>query len=129
MDSKYILRNSLNKVIISSDVANSDMIKVSTSVLSSNGDVYEVDTRLLTPSLVQTSREVAELNPEVSTSYPYKVIVDRDSSGVVQLYVPDIDIPVTASQNYYVPLYYERYSVPILRVLDRQFTELSLGDS
>jgi hypothetical protein len=38
---------------------------------------------------------------------------------------PNIDTPVTASQNYYVPIYTERYNQEVLRFIDTTFTELT----
>jgi hypothetical protein len=120
-----ILRSSVNKLIINSDLQNTDVVKIETNVLSLEGDVYTIDRRLIQPSYIQTTGSAVEYQPEVSTVYPYKIETPKDTDGATVLLSPDIDIPVTASQNYYTKLYYERYNLNILRSLDKQFTELS----
>lgn len=125
MATNEILRSSLNKVIITSDIANSDIVKIQTRAFSPNGDVFTIDTRTVSPSFVQTERDVEQLRPELSNVYPYKIVLPKDTDGSTILLSPDIGAPVTASQNYYTPLYYERYNLDVLRLIDRQFTELS----
>lgn len=119
-----IFRSSVNKVIISNDIANTDVVKIQTNVLSPEGDVFTVDTRLIQPSYIQTTGSSQQYQPEVSSVYPYKIETPRDVDGATILLSPDIDIPVTASQNYYTKLYYERYNLDVLRLLDKAFTEL-----
>jgi hypothetical protein len=119
-----ILRSSVNKLIINSDFQNTDVVQIQTNVLSPDGDVFTIDRRLIQPSYVQTTGSVVQYEPEISTVYPYKIETPRDTDGATILLSPDIDIPVTASQNYYTKLYYERYNIDVLRVLDKQFSEL-----
>jgi len=119
-----VLRSSVNKVIINSDFQNTDIVQIETNVLSSEGDVFSVDRRLVQPSYIQTTGSVVQYEPEVSSVYPYKIETPRDTDGATILFSPDIETPVTASQNYYTKVYYERYNLEILRQLDKVFTEL-----
>jgi hypothetical protein len=114
----------ISKVLVDVNRNNDDIIKVETEYLSSEGDVFVVDKRTVSPVMIPTTSSIQELQPEVSTSYPYKIVtpLDIDSSTVVLS--PTIDTPVTASQNYYVPVYFELYKKEVLEAINKEFFEL-----
>ena len=42
---------------------------------------------------------------------------------------PSMTTQPTASQGYYVPIYFERYNADVIRNIDTRFTELTTGSS
>lgn len=119
-----IFQSYISKVFIESQTQNSDIITIETNFLSPEGDAFTLERRVLNPTLLKTTSSINELKPEVSDVYPYKIVTPVLDDGTTLLVSPTIDTPVTASQNYYVPIYFERYSPDILRRIDRNFTEL-----
>lgn len=104
---------------------NDDVITVRTQYLSPEGDVYELDKRTVSPNLIQTTQSLQELNPEISTVYPYKSVTAIDYDGSTIILVPGVDTVPTSSQGYYVPIYFERYNVDVVRNINIEFTELT----
>jgi hypothetical protein len=114
----------ISKVIIGQNTNNDDVIQISTDFLSANGDVFTLDTRAISPSVIQTTSSISELEPEVSVVYPFKIVTPLDIDGSTIILSPSAQSQVTASQNYYTPLYFERYRKDVLEIIDRQFKEL-----
>jgi hypothetical protein len=106
-------------------VQNEDVIIVSASYFSPQGDAYVVDTRVLSPRVIQTTQSLQELEPEVSSVYPYKIVPPTDFDGSTVILSPTITTDPTASQNYYTPIYFERYTPAVIYQIDTRFTELS----
>jgi hypothetical protein len=127
-DNQTVGEGYISKLYINSKKANNDVITVTTKKFSSNGDIFEVDVRVISPSVVQTESSLAELKPEVSQVYPFKIVPPTDQTGRVIIQVPTLNTEVTASQNYYVPVYFERYNLDILREIDKEFVELTLPE-
>jgi hypothetical protein len=116
----------ISKVIIGQNTNNDDVIQISTDFLSANGDVFTLDTRAISPSVIQTTSSISELKPEVSAVYPFKIVTPVDVDGSTILQSPSSQTQVTASQNYYTPIYFERYRLEILQLIDKQFNELTV---
>lgn len=119
-----IFQSYISKVFVETQTQNSDVVTIETNFLSPEGDSFTLERRVLDPNLIETTATLNELKPEVSTEYPFKSVPSRDDDGSVVLYSRTIDTPVTASQNYYVPIYFERLQPTILNEIDREFTEL-----
>jgi hypothetical protein len=121
-----ILDSYIPKFIVDLNRNNDDIITVRTNYLSPEGDVYELDTRTVSPVLIQTTQSLEELRPEISTVYPFKIVTPLDPDGSTVLLSPTITSLPTASQGYYVPIYFERYRAEFLENIDRSFTELTV---
>jgi hypothetical protein len=121
-----ILQTYISKIIVNQNTNNDDVIKISTEFLSPDGDVFTLDSRALSPIVIQTTSSINELEPEVSDSYPYKIVTPIDVDGSTIILSPNVQTPVTASQNYYSPIYFERYRKEVLDVIDREFNELQV---
>lgn len=119
-----IFQSYISKVFVESQTENSDVVTIDTNFLSPEGDTFILERKVLSPNLIETTSSLNQLQPEVSTVYPYKSVPPREKDGSVLLYSRTIDTPVTASQNYYVPIYFERYDPEVLRNIDKEFTEL-----
>lgn len=119
-----IFNSYISKLYVSLNKANDDVIVVSSSYFSPEGDVFVLDKRTISPSVIPTVQSIQDLSPEVSSVYPYKIVppLDFDSSSIILS--PTIDTPVTASQNYYTPVYFERYERDIIAIINKSFTEL-----
>ena len=126
---RNILNSYIPKFLVDLKKNNEDIIIVSSSYFSPSGDVYELDTRTLSPNLVQTTQSLQELQPEVSVVYPFKIITPLDFDGSTILQSPSMTTQPTASQGYYAPIYFERYNSDVIRNIDTQFTELTTGSS
>jgi hypothetical protein len=119
----------VSNILVNTRYANDDVVKVETNYLSPEGDVYVLDKRVISPSVLTTTSSLEQLQPEVSTIYPYKVTVPTDpNDGASIIFSPDVGIPVTASQNYYAPVYTERYNPTVIAQLDKRFLELTVPD-
>jgi hypothetical protein len=105
---------------------NDDLIFVSSSNFSTNGDVYILDKRVILPNVIETEESLNNIQPDVSDVYPFKVVLPLDADESSILYTPTIENPPTASQYYYTPLYFERYRPSIVNAINRDFTELTL---
>lgn len=105
---------------------NDDLIVVSSSKFSDNGDVYTLDTRVVSPNVIPTQESLDNLQPEVSDVYPYKVVMPLDNDSSVILQTPTLQNAPTASQFYYAPLYFERYKPEVVAVIGKEFTELTV---
>jgi hypothetical protein len=114
----------ISKLYVDASRNNDDIIKVETEYLSPEGDVFIVDRRTVSPVMVPTTSSIQELQPEVSTSYPYKIVTPLDIDSSTVILSPTIDTPVTASQNYYVPVYFELYKKEVLDAINKEFFEL-----
>ncbi len=121
-----ILDSYIPKFLVELNRSNDDIITVTTQYLSSAGDIYELDKRSVNPILIQTTQSLQELRPEISTVYPFKIVtpVDVDGSTVIVSATPTT-IP-TASQGYYVPIYFERYQTNFIENINKEFTELTV---
>lgn len=107
---------------------NNDLIFVSSSNFSANGDVYVLDTRTVSPNVIATEQSLNDLQPDVSDVYPFKIVTPIDTDGSTIVYTPTLENPPTASQHYYAPLYFERYKAGVVNAINRQFTELTIPE-
>ncbi len=121
-----ILDSYIPKFLVDLNRNNEDIITVSTNYLSREGDVYVLDTRTVSPVLVQTTQSLQELRPEISNVYPFKIVTPVDIDGSVIIQSPTPDVNPTASQGYYVPVYFERYKTTFMENVDKTFTELTV---
>lgn len=119
-----ILNSYIPKFLVNLNRNNEDVITVSTNYLSREGDVYVLDTRTVSPSLVQTTQSLQELQPEISEVFPFKIVTPVDIDGSTILLSPTPDTAPTASQGYYVPIYFERYQPIFMENIDKTFREL-----
>jgi len=124
-----IFNSYIPKFLVDLKKDNEDIIIVSSSYFSPEGDVYELDTRTLSPNLLQTTQSLQELQPEISTVYPFKIVTPLDFDGSTMIQSPSMTTQPTASQGYYAPIYFERYNPDVVRNIDTQFTELTTGSS
>ena len=124
-----IFNSYIPKFLVDLNKDNEDIIIVSSSYFSPEGDIYELDTRTLSPNLVQTTQSLQELRPEISTVYPFTIVTPLDFDGSTMLQSPSMTTQPTASQGYYVPIYFERYNADVIRNIDTRFTELTTGSS
>lgn len=121
-----ILNSYIPKFLIDLKKANDDIITVTTQYFSPEGDVYELDTRTISPVLVQTTQSLEELQPEISMTYPFKIVTPLDFDGSTIIQSPSITTSPTASQGYYAPIYFERYNPDVIRNIDTTFNELTV---
>lgn len=112
------------KFIVNLNRENEDIVTVETRYFSEEGDVYTLDLRTVAPNVLQTVQSLGELEPEVSTTYPFKVVTPIQEDGSTLIYTPSINTIPTASQHYYAPIYFERINPLIIYNLDKSFTEL-----
>jgi hypothetical protein len=121
-----ILNSYIPKFLVELNRNNDDIITVTTNYLSPEGDIYELDKRSVNPILVQTTQSLQELRPELSSAYPFKIVtpIDVDGSTVIVSATPQT-IP-TASQGYYVPIYFERFQRNFVENINKEFTELTV---
>lgn len=124
LENRDIFQSYISKVFINLNTANDDVVRITSKKLSPSGDIFELDLRTISPSLIQTKRSIEELQPEVSDTFPFKIVTPLDDDGAVIILSPTLETEVTASQHYYVPVYFERYNLDILRNIDKEFTEL-----
>lgn len=122
------LKSYIPKFLVNLNRDNDDIITVSTDYFSREGDLYQLDRRTVSPNVLVTTQSLQELQPEVSNVFPFKIVPPRDIDGSVILLSPDIETSVTASQNYYVPVYFERYNQDVVALIDREFTELPIDE-
>jgi hypothetical protein len=121
-----ILDSYIPKFLIDVNSSNNDIIFVSSSNFSPEGDVFELDLRTVSPNVIQTTASLNELQPETSTEYPFKIVTPLDVDGSTVVLSPrNSETPPTASQHYYAPLYFERFNQDFLRKVDKSFTELT----
>jgi len=120
-----IFQSYISKVFIQTNTDNDDVVTISTQFLSPEGDVFTLDRRTLSPNIIKTTGSLEELKPEVSDIYPFKISTPILQDGSTEILSQTINTPVTASQNYYVPIYFERYTPEVLRRIDNEFTELT----
>jgi hypothetical protein len=121
-----ILNSYISKVLVELNRNNDDVIKVSTNYLSPEGDEYVLDRQTVSPILIQTTQSLQELQPEVSNVYPFKIVTPLDFDGSTIILSPSVDTQPTASQGYYVPIYFERYNTEVVQAINTEFTELIL---
>ena len=121
-----ILDSYLPKYIVDLHRENEDTITVRTRRFSQDGDEYELDIRTVQPNALQTSQSLNELRPEVSDTYPFKVVTPIDFDGATLIYGPSANTFPTASQHYYVPTYFERLTYDIMKLVDKGFYELEM---
>ncbi len=116
----------LQKFLVTLPKNNDDIITVTTQNFSQEGDIFTVDTRVINPSVIPTTQSLAELQPEISYTHPFKIVTPLDYDGSTIIVSPNIETQPTASQGYYVPIYFERYNREVMANIDRDFTELTL---
>lgn len=121
-----ILQTYIPKFVVDLNRNNPDSFIVSTSYFSPEGDQFILDRRAVSPSVVITTQSLQDLQPEVSNTYPFKIVPPKEPDGSTLLLSPSVETEITASQNYYTPIYFERYDIDVLRALDRSFKELQL---
>ena len=126
---RNILNSYIPKVFVELNRNNEDIITVSTNYLSPDGDSYVLDRETVSPILVQTTQSLAELQPEISNVYPFVTVTPLDFDGATIILSPSVDTEPTASQGYYVPIYFERYNPDIVNLIDTTFVELISGSS
>jgi hypothetical protein len=122
-----ILNSYIPKFLVDLKKKNEEIITVTTQYFSPEGDKYELDIRTLSPNLIQTTQSLKELQPEISTVYPFKIVTPLDFDGSTILQSPSMTTRPTASQGYYAPIYFERYNANVIRNIDMRFTELTTG--
>lgn len=116
----------ISKFVVDLNRTNNDIVTVTTNYLSPEGDIYQLDKRTISPIMVQTTQSLQELQPEVSTVYPFKIVTPLDVDGSTILLSPTIKTEPTASQGYYVPIYFERYEQEFMQSVSKEFTELTV---
>lgn len=121
-----ILNSYIPKFLVDLKRNNEDIIKVSTKYLSNEGYQYELVEETVSPSLTQTTQSLQELQPEISNVFPFKTVTPIQPDGSTLILTPSTDAVPTASQGYYVPIYFERYSQTVIRNIDKSFTELTV---
>jgi len=121
-----ILNSFIPKYLIDLNRDNEDIITVSTKYFSPAGDVYELDKRTVSSVMVQTTQSLEELRPEVSDVYPFKIVTPLDFDGSTLILTPNIETQPTASQGYYVPIYFERFDPTVINSIDKSFNELTV---
>jgi hypothetical protein len=89
-----------------------------------DGQTFTLETSVIPQNALVSKTDLSELSPETSSIYPFKVVVQKDDTGVTTIYTPNITTPVTASQNFYTRLKFERYVPAIIRAVDTEFAEL-----
>jgi len=123
-----ILQSYIPKFLVDVNRDNEDIITVSTQYFSSGSDIYELDKRTISPSVIETTQSLQELKPEISDTYPFAIVPPKDFDGSTILLSPSIETFPTASQNYYTPIYFERYNPTVLSSVNKQFQELTVED-
>lgn len=119
------LNSYIPKFLVDLNRENEDVIIVTTNYFSPNGDSYVLDTRTISPSYIQTTQSLQELRPEISNVYPYRYPTPIEYDGATLLLSPTANTEPTASQDYYTPIYFERYNQDVLNNIDKSFTELT----
>jgi hypothetical protein len=117
----------LPRFLVERRAKNGDVVTVTSQYLD-EGNIYELDQRVIVPQVVQTEESLLELKPEVSEIFPFKIVLPVEDDGSTLLLSRTVTTPVTASQNYYIPLYFERYNVNIMRAINKDFEELTFEE-
>jgi hypothetical protein len=117
-----VLNTYIPQFLVDRKKDNNDIVTVTSQYLL-GGNIFELDSRVISPNIVQTDESLSELKPEISFVYPYKIVLPTDEDGASVLLSRNVNTPVTASQNYYIPLYFERYDTNIIRALNKDFEE------
>lgn len=118
--------NYISSVLNSVNYSNQETILVSSSVFSPQGDVFTLDFRTLSPNTIITTQSFNNLVVEVSEIPPRKVVTSTDTDGATIILTPSVTSAPTASQNYYIPLRFERFKPEIVSLINKQFTELTI---
>lgn len=126
MSNSNILNSYIPKFLVDLKRNNDDILKVSTRYLSADGYQYELVEETVSPVLVQTTQSLQELQPEISNVFPFKTVTSVQPDGSTLILTPSVDTVPTASQGYYVPIYFERYSQTVIQNIDKVFTELTV---
>ena len=124
--SANILNSYIPKFLVDLNRENEDVITVSTKYFSPAGDVYTLDTRTISPVLIQTTQSLQELRPEISNVYPFAIVTPIEFDGSTLIMSPSITSSPTASQNYYAPIYFERYNSEVILNINKSFSELTV---
>lgn len=107
--------------------ANQEIVLVSSSVFSPQGDVFTLNFGTLNTNTIITTQSFNDLVVETSEIYPRKIVPPTDTDGSTILLITAVTSAPTASQNYYVPLRFERFKQQVTNLIDRQFIELTTG--
>jgi len=121
-----IFKSYVPKFIVDVNRYNEDILIVSSSNFSPQGDTYVVQRAAVSPSVIQTTQSLNELRPEISNVYPYKAVTPLDFDGSTVILTRGPETVPTASQHYYAPVYFERYKQEVVQLVDDQFTELTI---
>lgn len=121
-----ILNSYIPKFLVDLKRNNEDVITVTTQYLSTDGDVYQLDTRTVSTSSIQTTQSLQELQPEISLVFPFRGPVKLDYDNSTLMLVPSITTVPTASQDYYAPVSFERYKQDVVALIDKEFSELTV---
>lgn len=124
--SANILNSYIPKFLVDLTRENEDIITVSTRYFSVDGDIYTLDKRTISPVLIQTTQSLQELRPEVSNVYPFAIVTPIEFDGSTLIMSPSVTSQPTASQNYYTPIYFERYNSDVILNIDKTFSELTV---
>lgn len=118
--------NYISSFLTSVDNVNQQTVSVSSSVLSNKGDTFTLNFATLSPNNIITTQSFNDLAVETSDVYPKKIVTPKDTDGSTILLIASINTAPTASQNYYVPLRFERFKQQVVQLIDTQFTELTV---
>ena len=121
-----ILNSYIPKFLVEISRNNPDIITVQTNYLSPEGDEYVLDKRSVSPILLQTTQSLNELKPEISNTFPFISPVKLDYDNSTVLLSPTTTSVPTSSQDYYAPIYFERYKQDVVSAIDTAFVELTL---
>lgn len=119
-----ILSSYIPKYLVELERNNEDIISVQTNYFSPDGDVYVLDKRAISPVLIPTTQSIQELQPRTSNVYPFAAVTSVEFDGSTLIMSPSVNTIPTASQYYYIPIYFERYNTDVLGTIDKTFLEL-----
>lgn len=119
-----ILSSYIPKYLVELVRDNEDIISVQTNYFSPDGDVYVLDKRAISPVLIPTTQSIQELQPRISNVYPFATVTPVEFDGSTLIMSPSVNTIPTASQYYYIPIYFERYNPDVLGIIDKTFSEL-----
>lgn len=120
-----VLQGYIPRFIVGLQRKNDDLIFVSASYLSREGDIYQLDKRTVSStSLIFTTQSFNELSFETSDVYPFAIVPPKDFDGTTIIQSPSLETVPTASQNYYAPIYFERYTEDVMRSIDKSFSDV-----
>lgn len=117
----------IRKFFVDANRNNDSLIRVSSQFLSPQGDQFVLEKTTISPTAIQTTQSLEDLQPEVSDVYPFKIVPPKNSEGVTLIRAQTLESFPTAAQNYYIETIFERYNETAMRTVDKRFTELLVG--